>query len=322
MPIFGNKRHQRNPELNGHSNLPSLSPPVMENASKPQLPSLVFQCQQAHGSPTILVSGFTNMRELYGKIAEGFQFPASDILYCTLNTHKVDMTKLLGGQIGLDDFIFVHRKGQPKEVELTKTDPYLGLTITDNGNGYAFIKKIKEGSSVDQIKFIEAGDHIEKINDVNMVNRRHYEVANALKSISVGTTFKIRLVEPLRAGFANIGPRIGISNKKQSGIMGTGKETLRFRAKGPVTVEQAPTEVMEIAMAKINSLLESFMGINDNELAAQIWETGGGINNPHEFVVAINNSDLQAFAFSEDFIFDLWGAISDAKTGRLKKINE
>nr|CAD7202603.1 unnamed protein product [Timema douglasi] len=33
------------------------------------------------------------------------------ILFCTLNTHKVDMTKLLGGQIGLDDFIFVHRKG-------------------------------------------------------------------------------------------------------------------------------------------------------------------------------------------------------------------
>ncbi|KAJ8866721.1 hypothetical protein PR048_032582 [Dryococelus australis] len=34
------------------------------------------------------------------------------ILFCTLNTHKVDMTKLLGGQIGLDDFIFVHRKGK------------------------------------------------------------------------------------------------------------------------------------------------------------------------------------------------------------------
>ena len=33
------------------------------------------------------------------------------ILFCTLNTHKVDMNKLLGGQIGLDDFIFAHRKG-------------------------------------------------------------------------------------------------------------------------------------------------------------------------------------------------------------------
>ena len=32
------------------------------------------------------------------------------ILFCTLNTHKVDMSSLLGGQIGLDDFIFAHKK--------------------------------------------------------------------------------------------------------------------------------------------------------------------------------------------------------------------
>jgi hypothetical protein len=42
------------------------------------------------------------------------------ILFCTLNTHKVDMTHLLGGQIGLDDFIFAHRKGRPKEIEICK----------------------------------------------------------------------------------------------------------------------------------------------------------------------------------------------------------
>lgn len=76
------------------------------------------------------------------------------ILYCTLNTPKIDMERLLGGQIGLDDFIFAHCKGQPKEVELTKNDELLGLTITDNGHGYSFIKKIKDGSLVDSIKFI------------------------------------------------------------------------------------------------------------------------------------------------------------------------
>jgi hypothetical protein len=42
------------------------------------------------------------------------------ILFCTLNTHKVDMSHLLGGQIGLDDFIFAHRKGRPKEIEICK----------------------------------------------------------------------------------------------------------------------------------------------------------------------------------------------------------
>lgn len=61
-------------------------------------------------------------------------------MFCTLNTHKVDMDKLLGAQIGLEDFIFAHVKGQRKEVEVLKTDDLLGLTITDNGTGCAFIK--------------------------------------------------------------------------------------------------------------------------------------------------------------------------------------
>lgn len=61
-------------------------------------------------------------------------------MFCTLNTHKVDMDKLLGGQIGLEDFIFAHVKGQRKEVEVFKSEEALGLTITDNGAGYAFIK--------------------------------------------------------------------------------------------------------------------------------------------------------------------------------------
>lgn len=65
------------------------------------------------------------------------------------------MKKLLGGQIGLEDFIFAHRKGRPKEIEIVKTEDALGLTITDNGAGYAFIKRIKEGSIVSRIPHIE-----------------------------------------------------------------------------------------------------------------------------------------------------------------------
>ena len=66
-------------------------------------------------------------------------------MFCTLNTHKVDMEKLLGGQIGLEDFIFAHTKGQRKEVEVFKSEEALGLTITDNGAGYAFIKVTPRG---------------------------------------------------------------------------------------------------------------------------------------------------------------------------------
>ena len=64
------------------------------------------------------------------------------ILFCTLNTHKVDMSRLLGGQLGLDDFIFAHIRGQPKVVDIVKSEDALGLTITDNGAGLAFIKVI------------------------------------------------------------------------------------------------------------------------------------------------------------------------------------
>lgn len=69
-------------------------------------------------------------------------------MFCTLNTHKVDMEKLLGGQIGLEDFIFAHIKGQRKEIEVFKGEDALGLTITDNGAGYAFIKV----STVERVK--------------------------------------------------------------------------------------------------------------------------------------------------------------------------
>lgn len=40
---------------------------------------LLFHCLQAHGSPTGTISGFSNIRELYQKIAECFEFPASEV---------------------------------------------------------------------------------------------------------------------------------------------------------------------------------------------------------------------------------------------------
>ncbi|KAH9504117.1 PDZ domain-containing protein gipc1 [Bulinus truncatus] len=291
------------------------SKPNSENI--PPRPKLVFHCQQAHGSPTGIISGFTNVKELYQKIADCYDIPVSEILFCTLNTHKIDMSRLLGGQIGLEDFIFAHIKGQPKEVEVTKSEDALGLTITDNGAGYAFIKRIKEGSIMDKVPLIAVGDHIEKINGESLVGCRHFEVAKKLKEIEKGSTFVIRTVEPLKSGFSNIGPSSG---KKGSGNLGTGKQTLRLRSSGPATVE-IPDEIVTVATDKINNLLESFMGINDTELAQTIWEIGRKANNPSDFAIGIDESDLGMFGFTDDFVFDLWGAISDAKSGRLNQVS-
>jgi len=331
MPLFSTKKlaketatvtngvhNEVKPQNNNNGIVKSAGEVAM--ASDQQKPKLVFHCQQAQGSPTGLISGFSNVKELYQKIGECYDFPAEDILFCTLNTHKVDMTKLLGGQIGLDDFIFVHRKGRAKEIELRKTEDALGLTITDNGCGYAFIKRIKEGSVIDGIEYIQVGDHIERINADNLVGKRHFEVARLLKEIPRDSLFTIRLVEPLKAGFSNIDSRGNSRRGKKSGY-GSGKETLRLKADGKATVQQV-SSAMQQGIDSINQLLEGFMGINDSELATQIWEHAESKSNSMDFAEAIDNSDLEEFGFTDDFIIELWGVITDARSGRLLNTNK
>uniref|UniRef100_T1I230 PDZ domain-containing protein n=3 Tax=Rhodnius TaxID=13248 RepID=T1I230_RHOPR len=313
MPLFKRTQSKREEASNTTNGTTKKEP---EERMEPKA-RLVFHCQQAHGSPTGLISGFSNIKELYQKISECYDFPASEILFCTLNTHKVDMTKLLGGQIGLEDFIFAHRKGRPKEIEITKTEESLGLTITDNGAGYSFIKRIKEGSIVDKIDYIQIGDHIEKIDDECLVGRRHFEVAKMLKDIPVGTTFTLRLIGPMKAGFANVDARSSHRNKSKKGY-GSGKETLRFKANGQTQIVEEPNKEMQLGLESINRLLDNYLGINDNELATQIWEAAEGKVNSMDFAEAIDNSDLGAFGFSDDMIIEMWGAVTDARAGRTK----
>ncbi|XP_067109537.1 PDZ domain-containing protein GIPC2 [Osmerus mordax] len=277
-------------------------------------PKLVFHTQLANGSPTGRIEGFTNVKELYGKIAHTFNLSPPEILFCTLNTHKIDMEKLLGGQIGLEDFIFAHIRGIKKEVEVHKSEEALGLTITDNGAGYAFIKRIKEGSVVDGVKLICVGDHIECINGQNIVGTRHYEVARMLKDLPKDKVFTLKLVEPMKA-FEMLEPRSKGTKPASENKIGTGRGTLRLRSKGPATVEEMPTEFEEKAVKKVDDLLESYMGIRDTELAATMVEVGRDKKNPDEFAMALDEA-LGDFAFPDEFVFDVWGAIGDAKQGR------
>lgn len=52
--------------------------------------------------------------------------------------------------------------------------------------------------------------------------------------------------------------------------------------------------------------------------AQSIWEIGCKNTNPVEFKAALDESELQEFGFTDAFAFDLWGAVTDAKQGRLK----
>ncbi|KAM4551632.1 PDZ domain-containing protein GIPC2 [Odontesthes bonariensis] len=303
----------------GHAGAGSFGKSAVNGAGLPpppasQRPKLVFHTQLAHGSPTGRIEGFSNVKELYAKIADVFDISPPEILFCTLNTHKIDMEKLLGGQIGLEDFIFAHIRGIKKEVEVYKSEDALGLTITDNGAGYAFIKRIKEGSVMDSVKVISVGDHIECINGQNIVGTRHYEVARMLKELPRDQTFTLKLVEPMKA-FEMLEPRSKGAKPANDNKIGTGRGTLRLRAKGPATVEEEPTEFEEKAIKKVDDLLESYMGIRDTELAATMVEVGRDKKNPDEFAMALDET-LGDFAFPDEFVFDVWGAIGDAKQGR------
>uniref|UniRef100_A0A8C9AA17 GIPC PDZ domain containing family member 3 n=1 Tax=Prolemur simus TaxID=1328070 RepID=A0A8C9AA17_PROSS len=332
---------------------PSPSEPPAAARARPRL---VFRTQLAHGSPTGKIEGFTNVRELYAKIAEAFGIaptevrtldppsshpprqsggplshgfpwagilggtalwltlgssPLGQILFCTLNSHKVDMQKLLGGQIGLEDFIFAHVRGETKEVEVTKTEDALGLTITDNGAGYAFIKRIKEGSIINRIQAVCVGDSIEAINDHSIVGCRHYEVAKMLRELPKSQPFTLRLVQPKRA-FDMIGQRSRSSKCPVEAKVTSGRETLRLRSGGAATVEEVPSEFEEEASQRVDDLLESYMGIRDPELASTMVETSKKTASVQEFARCLD-SVLGEFAFPDEFVVEVWAAIGEAR---------
>lgn len=51
----------------------------------------------------------------------------------------------------------------------------------------------------DGVKVICVGDHIECINGKNIVGTRHYEVARMLKDLPKDQSFKLKLIEPMKA---------------------------------------------------------------------------------------------------------------------------
>ena len=54
-------------------------------------------------------------------------------------------------------------------------------------------------------------------------------------------------------------------------------------------------------------------------LAQQIWDLAQDKKNPSDYATAIDESEIGAFNFTDEFIFDLWAAIDDIKAGRVKE---
>jgi hypothetical protein len=263
---------------------------------------MVFHCQLAHGSPTKQIRDFTNVKQLYESMAKAFGISTGEILYCTLNTHKVDMSRLLGGQIGLDDFLFAHVKGKTKNVKVVKNGPALGLTISDNGAGYAFIKKIREGSLMSECPDVAVGDHIAKINGQDLTGCRHFEVARMLKDVVIGKEFTMELVEPKQT-LESIAPRSqqgGTGDVKAS----AGKKTLRMKRSGEAVVEDVASDAVKEVINKVDTLLEKFIGIRDEELSTTIYDLAKAATESDVFAGKLD-AELSDFEFPDDFVLDV-----------------
>ncbi|XP_007191852.2 PDZ domain-containing protein GIPC2 isoform X2 [Balaenoptera acutorostrata] len=172
-------------------------------------------------------------------------------------------------------------------------------------------ERIKDGSIVDSVKTICVGDHIEAINGETIVGWRHFDVAKKLKELKKEELFTLKLIEPKRA--FDMEPR-SKAGKSSTGRIGTGRETLRLRSKGPATVEEVPSETKAKAIEKVDDLLELYMGIRDIDLATTMFEAGKDKGNPDKFAVALDET-LGDFAFPDEFVFDVWRVIGDAKQG-------
>jgi len=268
---------------------------------------MVFHVQLAHGSPTRQVRDFTNVKQLYESIAKAFGIATSDILYCTLNTHKVDMTRLLGGQIGLDDFLFAHVKGESETVKINKDGPALGLTISDNGAGYAFVKKIRDDSIMARAKGIDVGDHVSAINGTSLEGSRHFEVARMLKEIPIGSEFSVGVTHPKLAPDAALAPR-GAQGGSGNVAAGGGKKTMRMKKDGTAVIEEIDDAVTKM-VTKIDDMLEQFVGIRDSELSQTVYDLAKSNAEADLFAGALDEK-LSDFEFPDDFVLDVYEMVN------------
>lgn len=87
MPLFNRKSAQKTKD--DHHGAASVHKHNEHDEQVKQ--SLVFHCQQAQGSPTGLVSNFSNVRELYQRVADCYDFSSDEV--STTALHPCSPTK-------------------------------------------------------------------------------------------------------------------------------------------------------------------------------------------------------------------------------------
>nr|XP_031363682.1 PDZ domain-containing protein GIPC1-like [Lonchura striata domestica] len=127
-------------------------------------------------------------------------------------------------------------------------------------------QRIRAGSLMSRVPLVAVGDVLEALDGRSLVGARHFEVARLLQELPRGQRFRLRLTEPRRA-WEGVGPRSGGVSARGGPPQGpSGRGTLRLRSRGPATLQEQPSAFEERAVAKVDDLLESYMGIRDSEL--------------------------------------------------------
>jgi hypothetical protein len=146
------------------------------------------------------VSGFKHPKEFYQKIAECFDISVQDILFCTLSTRDVDMSRLLSDWPNPGDLIYVHCKGQSSVTSIYLKDLSIVISAQIFGNNFIRSTTTKKGKSASRVPSIEEGDHIQMINGENVVGFSTIGVVEMLKKIPMNSVVVLSLDKPRKVG--------------------------------------------------------------------------------------------------------------------------
>ena len=92
MPLFGKKDKNKEKIANNENHVPVAEPNKDErvkqiqdeNRAHQMAKQLSFNAQLAHGSPTVKIGNFTNVKELYQRIADGLNVSISQVILSQL----------------------------------------------------------------------------------------------------------------------------------------------------------------------------------------------------------------------------------------------
>ena len=152
----------------------------------------------------------------------------------------------------------------------------------------------------DQIVIIpfQAGDHIESIEGRSFIGMQHSHVAEALRAIDLETVFVITLIEPRRFQFL----RTKLPEPGSFDDLDDDEEERRKK-------NEDDDRRMKKALNRIALQLEHFIGVNDCQLALELYDAAND-RSPKEFASIIATGTLQEFCFPPHVLAIVWNSVN------------